>query len=221
MNAPSSSPDSSPSFVCRSVRWWSARQDADAGGAAPTAGWTSRHVANCPDCLNYFSAVSQLQTGLRQEAQDLATAVDEADIPLGLEDRIWAAVKPEVVPRAPRVRRSLVSQWLKLEVGALAAIAVAAVVWFGWGRVSPSAPVQVPAPVVADFDQADLQELAASLASLPQRVLAPSAEATVAAGSTGALETELSALGSDTRAVWEFLERSFLPSKGPDEVVSS
>jgi hypothetical protein len=165
--------------------------------------------------------VTQLQDGLRHEAQIAAAAVHESETPVGLEDRIWAAVRPEVVARTPQTRPSLVRSWFRLEFGALAALAVAAVVWFGMGRVSSPMVDDVPAPTVAEFNQADLQELAASLASLPQRVLAPSSDTTVAAGSPGALEAELSALGSDTRAVWEFLERSFLPSKGPDEVVSS
>lgn len=211
MNTPSSPPSSSPRLVCRSVRWWSAQHERDTAGPAP--GLATRHTAGCPDCANYFAAARTLDATLRHEAQAMASVATQTPVPAGLEDRIWAAVRPEFPAHHQQHRRARFGRgWLRLEVGALAALALAGIVWFSVPPDSGTPAGQTLTNATPEFGERDLQALAANLKNLSERFLAPPAAASNTPPRAGSLESEWLALNSDTRAALRFLERSFLPS---------
>lgn len=193
-----------PPLACRVARAWSAWRETDAATATPAPGAASRHVAGCPDCAQHFAALVALETGLRQEAR--AIAAQEIELPLGMEDRIWSAVRPVVRER----RVSPLRRWLPTALGAAAAVALTAVVWtrVGGDEMTPIASN----PTTVEFGSDDLQQLAASIETFSQKVLAAPAVVQVAAQQPSSLDSELRALRSDATGALRFLERSFLPS---------
>ncbi len=191
-----------PRLTCRIARAWSAWREDDTTRPAP--GLAARHAADCPDCAQHFAALSALENALRQEARTAALAAQAQEVPLGLEDRIWGAVRP-IVREPARVRRAAAWRRWVPALGAVAgALAVAAVLWNEPNRVASGEDIT--------FTQDDLRQLTASIETLSQKVLnAPTVES-VAARQPDALTAELNALRSDGRAALRFLERSFLPS---------
>ncbi|WP_221032631.1 hypothetical protein [Actomonas aquatica] len=208
-HAPSSDRSSSTPapLSCRLVRAWSAWREDDA--PVPASGWAARHVERCPDCAQHFTALRELETGLRREAREQAAAMAEVEVPLGMEDRIFAAVRP-IVREQARVRRAPAWQRrLPAILGAAAAVALATVLWTGIG--SSDTPDQNVAAADVEFSPEDMQQLTASVASFKDRVFSAPTTVPAEAPKDG-LSAELQALRSDTSAALRFLERSFLPS---------
>ena len=206
MSSSSSNPNAQPPLACRVARAWSAWRETDAATATPAPGPAAKHVAGCPDCAQHFAALVALETGLGQEARALAS--QEIELPLGMEDRIWSAVRPVVRER----RVSPVRRWLPTALGAAAAIALTAVVWTRVGSDDAVTPIAQGNATAVEFGANDLQQLAASIETLSQKVLNAPAIAQVAAQQPGSLDSELQALRSDATGALRFLERSFLPS---------
>ena len=192
-----------PRLTCRLARAWSAWREDDATRPAP--GLAARHAAACPDCAQHFAALSALENELRQEARALAAQAEPA-LPLGLEDRIFAAVRPIVREQARTRRAPAWTRWLPVALGTAAALAVAAVMWNGTPGHSTSLADDIA------FTQQDLQQLTASIESFSQKVLSAPATNTAATSQPDALSAELKALRADGQAALRFLERSFLPS---------
>ncbi len=192
-----------PRLTCRLARAWSAWREDDATRPAP--GLAARHAAGCPDCARHFAALSALENELRQEARAFAGGA-EPELPLGLEDRIFAAVRPVLREQAQVRRAPAWQRWLPVALGTAAALAVTAALWNGAPGKST-----IPSDDIA-FTQQDLQQLSASIESFSQKVLSAPAANTAATAQPDALSAELEALRSDGRAALRFLERSFLPS---------
>ena len=197
------SANAQPRLACRVARAWSAWRETDAATAAPAPGAAARHVAGCADCARHFAALVALEKGLRAEARVLAA--QEPALPLGMEDRIWAAVRP--VLREQRVNP--LRRWLPTALGAAAAIALTTAVWT---HVDSNEVTPIASAAATEFGAEDLQQLAASIETLSQKVLAAPAVVQVAAQQPGSLDSELRALRSDATGALRFLERSFLPS---------
>ena len=196
-------PSPRPRVFCRLVRFWRAHRGSDAGSIR---GAGARHVAQCPDCQCYYAAERKLDEALQAEAATMTSA----DIPLGLEDRIWAAVKPEVESRPGASDQPNWRGCLLAGSTALAAAAVAMVIWLGPADDSSGFTSELPGADIAEFDAGDLQALVTDLEAYSQRLLTVEVRPTTE--TPGALEQELTALADDTRAAWRFLERSFLPT---------
>ena len=203
MKTPLAPSSRSPRLTCRAARavglWHGAAVTPDGSG------WVARHAATCPACAGFFAGARQLESSLRQEAVDTPV-----DLPAGLEDRIWAAVRGPV-----KHSRWADAHWRGFAMPALAAVAVVAVgaLWLtrsvGHGG-DEGAVARAPA---AEFNERDLRELASTLGTYSKALLVPAVqaeEATVA--ETGALEQEWQALGQDTVSAWKFLAANFIPT---------
>ncbi len=203
-SVPSSNPSAQPRLTCRIARAWSAWREDDHTRPAP--GWAAQHTADCPDCVQHFAAIGQLENALRTEARAVAAQTAELEVPLGMEDRIFAAVRPIVA--TPVRRRSALSRWAPSLLGAAAAVALTTVVWLRIGDGTE--------PLVAahdtEFSPQDLQQLSASIETFSQKLLVASANRQAAPAEPNGLTQELQALRSDSRAVLTFFKRSFLPS---------
>lgn len=210
-NLPSSSSLSNsvnerPKLVCRVMRMAHSWQS---DGSDPQ-GAVERHGNNCEACAEYFSRSAALEQTLVKAIQGEAPL----EIPAGMEDRIWAAVRPEVVARGEPVKGRWFANW-KPVVGGLVAAALVVAVWLG--RVPGSNSEGISGSVVAvaeplDFDEADIQELVASLGAFSTELLTASTREAEVATRRGGLEQELDALGSDARGVLHFLGQNFLPN---------
>lgn len=214
-NPASSSPSTSPRprLLCRLVR----RAAGGREGAVPADGsdWMARHTANCPACAAYFVRGQELDAALRKDAVNTPVA-----IPAGLEDRIWAAVRPEVAARRePPVRaRPWTASWTMPAFAAMAVVAVGAL-WLNRDGLNPS-PIEtgpiMANRVTADFTENDLRELAAKIGTTAKTLLVPpastGAEQAVVADA-GSLEQEWKALGQDTASAWKFLAANFIPTE--------
>lgn len=201
---PPTNPSAQPRLTCRIARAWSAWREDDHTRPAP--GWAAHHAAQCPDCAQHFAAIGQLENALRTEARAVAAQTAEVEVPLGMEDRIFAAVRPIVA--TPVRRRSALSRWAPALLGTAAAVALTTMVWLRIGDGSES----MVAANDADFSPQDLQQLSESIETFSEKLLVASAHRQAAPAEANGLTQELQALRSDSRAVLTFFKRSFLPS---------
>lgn len=110
--------------------------------------------------------MDKLERQLREDAQRIEVRVsDELDARIGASLR---AVTPQASPsRRPRSGRPALFWWASSLTGAAAALAVIAVV----NLQSPTAPVEVPPPVMAAVPVVDWQAETAALTSPLQEEL--------------------------------------------------
>lgn len=195
-----------PRLKCRVVRlvhsWHS--EDEDSSGQ----GWAARHADGCRACADYFARSGLLERGL-VEASRSAPAVD---MPAGLEDRIWAAIQPEIAARRAPVRTRPKTHWRPV-MGGLIAAALIVAVWLGRApSVDEGLPEgeRIAKSETLDFDEADMRELVASVGIFSTELLTASAREVEMP--TSVLEQELEALGSDARGALRILSQNFLPS---------
>ncbi len=192
-------------LVCRLMRWIDAWQGDD---TAPR-GRVYRHGENCAACAAYFAR----SHGLEQRLQEESRATAPGEIPAGLEDRIWAAVRPEIDARREPVNSKGWADWRPLGMGAIAAALVLAVWWggrdSGGGEGTPDGAMAAADRL--EFNEADMRELVATVEQFSTEWLAVSARESEHALQASVLDQELQALGSDARGAWRFLEQNFLP----------
>ena len=187
----------SPRFVCRATRAWSAKLQPDRCGE-PASLFTS-HVANCPACHDYFAACGELDTALRTEARSMRSAHP------GLETRVIQAVDRS---RAPLRHRPSRGGWgLGLAGFAVASLAVAV---FVSKAPTPSAP---DSRDVALDSQAMMESFAAMGTASREwwNAVAPSA---AELARQDPLRDELDSVYSDAQTAAAFLARNFLPDAG-------
>ncbi len=192
------SPDPSrPRLICRLVRRW---HDPD----NPAFAWMSRHASECGDCSKYFARLNDLHTELRE-----SSPTAPADVPAGLEDRIWAAVQADQSSRqstATQSSRRGWSRWSLVPVGLAAVLAL--VVWNQPGELS----VSESEPVAVEFSESDMQQLVTSLGEVTAEWWIPSRDEE-SAPAPNPLAEEWTALENDATSALRFLERSFLPTQ--------
>lgn len=195
-----------PGLVCRVVRFTQSWHEED----SEPRGMAGRHAENCADCADYFARAQHLERALVAENRDAAPA----EIPAGLEDRIWAAVRPEVVARREPAKPAWRADWRPILGGAIAAALVVAV-WLGQDPTVDRDGVSGQTVVTADaleFNEADMQQLVATVESFSTDLLTASTRNDQTPAQPNVLEQELEALGSDARGALRFLGQNFLPS---------
>jgi hypothetical protein len=208
MNTPSSSSVSAakserPRLICRTIRVLHSRQN----DLSTDAGIVGRHRVSCAVCAEYFARASALESSLSREAR----AEIPAEIPAGLEDRIWAAVRPEVGARSAPARSGWSAGWRPVAMGALAVLALG-VVWLAQRPTSSLGDESVVLAETVEFDEADMRGLIATIETHSTEWLTATVRAEASVRKPSVLEQELDALGSDARGALRFLERNFVPS---------
>jgi len=186
---------SRPRLVCRLVRWLH-RDD------APASAWTSRHIANCAACQAYFQREATLDDELRTAAPR-----EPADVPAGLEDRIWAAVQADQDSRSSTRREASPRRWggwSLVPVGL--AVAWALVLWLQ----PDDSPESAGELASVEFTENDMHELVASIGEVTADwwVQPPAGDAPPV---RNPLSDEWNALEDDAASALRFLERSFFP----------
>ncbi len=201
-----SHPSSSPSFVCRLVRWraaWIGEARPDGGG------WLARHLQACPECQRYLAAATSLEHALLQPRRVPSPA---ASIDAEREERIFAAIRPTLQARRARARTN--RGWFALAATAAGAALVAVVVWQrgpepGDGAAPGARETLVSSEMPVEPDATITTE------AFGQRVLAALTPAPEVLSATP-LEQEIAAVQADTRSALRFLALNFLPTPAED-----
>ena len=177
-------------LVCRVVRQWAALSDAR----------HSRHVTACADCREYFAAIQNLETGLRDHAALISTRPSADDF----AQQIVHAVRAEVSQRQPVASAS------HRRVRGFSALAAAAGVAFvlTLSFRTPPAGHTVTPPSTGEEAQVIVSAVQSLSRGLVETVI-PSAGELVA---TNPLQEELSLVYSDVRSALDFVALNFLPS---------
>jgi len=198
-----------PKLVCRVMRWAHAGQDDD----GTSEGMAGRHAENCQACADYFARIQSLEQTLVEERVE----TNAIDIPAGLEDRIWAAVRPEVEAYREPAKPWWRADWRPGLGGAVAA-ALVFVVWSNQdSKINENATpggetVATGAPL--EFNEADMRALVATVETFSTELLTASARETDVTAKPTVMQQELQALGSDARGALRFLGQNFLPKAG-------
>lgn len=205
-----------PRLMCQMMRvvdsW--PREDE---GASPQ-GWAARHADGCQACADYF----ERSEGLERDLVEVSRSAPAVDMPDGLEDRIWAAVQPEVAARRAPARSRSRADWRPV-MGGLVAAALIVAVWLG--RASSSDEGLATGQTVAtaeplDFNEEDMRALVASVGAFSTELLTASTRERKAVTPRSVLKQEMDALGSDARGALRILSLNFrpTPSRSREEV---
>ena len=195
-----------PRLKCRMVRVVHSWHSEDEGSSPQ--GWVARHADGCQACADYFERAEVFE----RELVGASRSAPAVEMPEGLEDRIWAAVQPEVVARRAPIRTRSGAQWRPVMVGLVAAALIVAV-WLGRGPSSEQGLASgetVATSKTLEFDEADMRELVASVGTFSTELLTASTREVELPPSV--LEQEIEALGSDARGALRIFTQNFLPS---------
>lgn len=164
-----------------------------------SAGKTTGHAANCPDCQAYYRASDSLENALRQSsAQEKQAAADD------LAAKIALAVRRS----APRPRRSRATI-LSTLAGATMIVALSFfVVRQNWS-IQPIGPRNQPN---ADIRPADVADVMASVAALRIRFMDTVKPAATTLAAQNPLTQELHSVQADARSALGFIALNFLPA---------